>query len=453
MSDGQPSSDESDPDPPKNRPQDVDTAAAQGTSTETPLASPDSIALKKEKARVRFNSNANARRPHPSSPEEKQPSPERPAMPVPSLRPGVLRTSSGNIVTTGDGNHDPDPQSEKAISAAAAQERALKLMAENKDGTVGPEERVSLESSRTETTCTSDGGELLPDDIPLRSLDHNGQSHAHFHGEFHDQANDLVRSYTQRFGKPPVEQGESSSHAEQAKEDEEEQHAAPAELNDGCWDGIYGVERPENYRGGVLSHLLKLYNKPAETLANNRPMSASFGSTTTLNEDHDEYSNAERGRSGKRDSTGGRSGSTTPNTKKKKWYEQNKSQETLATLIGASAGLANPATPNMSQQRQDGSASPKKWKKHKRNSSATRLAALWQQEEVRITNTIADVLSRQEYITKLCKALMISGAPTHRLEEYCSSSAEALGIEGSFLYMPGCMIISFDDSSTHTTEV
>lgn len=307
-----------------------------------------------------------------------------------------------------------------------------------------------MESSRTETTCTSDGGELLPSDIPLQSLDQDGQMKTNAYGEFHEQANDLVRSYTQRFGKPAVEQGESSSHAEQAKE--EEQHAAPAELNDGCWDGVYGVERPENYRGGVLSHLLKLYNKPAETLSNSRPMSASFGSSTTLTEDHDEHSNAERGRSGKRLSTGGRSGSTTPNTKRKKWYEQNKSQETLATLIGASASLANPATPNMSQP-QNGTSSPKKWKKHRRTSSANRLAALWQKEEVRITNNIADVLCRQEYITKLCRALMISGAPTHRLEEYCSSSAEALGIEGSFLYMPGCMIISFDDSTTHTTEV
>ena len=26
-------------------------------------------------------------------------------------------------------------------------------------------------------------------------------------------------------------------------------------------------------------------------------------------------------------------------------------------------------------------------------------------------------------------------------------------IDGHFLYMPGCMIISFDDASTHTTEI
>lgn len=32
-------------------------------------------------------------------------------------------------------------------------------------------------------------------------------------------------------------------------------------------------------------------------------------------------------------------------------------------------------------------------------------------------------------------------------------SARVLEIDGQFLYIPGCMIISFDDVSTHTTEV
>lgn len=45
------------------------------------------------------------------------------------------------------------------------------------------------------------------------------------------------------------------------------------------------------------------------------------------------------------------------------------------------------------------------------------------------------------------------GAPTHRLEEYMRMTARVLDIDGQFLYIPGCMIISFDDASTHTTEV
>lgn len=45
------------------------------------------------------------------------------------------------------------------------------------------------------------------------------------------------------------------------------------------------------------------------------------------------------------------------------------------------------------------------------------------------------------------------GAPTHRLEAYMAMSARVLAIQGQFLYLPGTMIISFDDESTHTTEV
>ena len=63
------------------------------------------------------------------------------------------------------------------------------------------------------------------------------------------------------------------------------------------------------------------------------------------------------------------------------------------------------------------------------------------------------MLARQEYLRKFCRALMRYGAPTHRLEEYMNMSACVLEIEAQFLYIPGCMIISFDDSSIHTTEV
>jgi uncharacterized membrane protein YjjP (DUF1212 family) len=75
------------------------------------------------------------------------------------------------------------------------------------------------------------------------------------------------------------------------------------------------------------------------------------------------------------------------------------------------------------------------------------------EDEIRITVHIAETLSRQKYLMKLCRALMSYGAPTHRLEEYMKMSARVLEIDGQFLYIPGCMIISFDDVSTHTTEV
>jgi uncharacterized membrane protein YjjP (DUF1212 family) len=75
------------------------------------------------------------------------------------------------------------------------------------------------------------------------------------------------------------------------------------------------------------------------------------------------------------------------------------------------------------------------------------------EDEIRITVHIAELLSRQKYLIRLCRALMKYGAPTHRLEEYMRMTARVLEIDGQFLYIPGCMIISFDDAATHTTEV
>lgn len=75
------------------------------------------------------------------------------------------------------------------------------------------------------------------------------------------------------------------------------------------------------------------------------------------------------------------------------------------------------------------------------------------EEEIRITVHIAETLARQKYLIKLCRALMEYGAPTHRLEEYLKASSRVLEISAQWLYIPGCMLISFDDPSTHTTEV
>ncbi|KAL1953370.1 hypothetical protein VTO42DRAFT_2969 [Malbranchea cinnamomea] len=75
------------------------------------------------------------------------------------------------------------------------------------------------------------------------------------------------------------------------------------------------------------------------------------------------------------------------------------------------------------------------------------------EDEIRITVHIAAILSRQRYLTKLCEALMRYGAPTHRLEEYLTMTARVLEIDAQFLYVPGCMFVSFGDAATHTTDL
>lgn len=73
--------------------------------------------------------------------------------------------------------------------------------------------------------------------------------------------------------------------------------------------------------------------------------------------------------------------------------------------------------------------------------------------EAKITVHIADILQRHRFILRMCRALMMYGAPTHRLEEYMVMTSRVLEIDGQFLYLPGCMIVSFGDATTRTSEV
>lgn len=74
-------------------------------------------------------------------------------------------------------------------------------------------------------------------------------------------------------------------------------------------------------------------------------------------------------------------------------------------------------------------------------------------ERLRITVHIADILQRQRFIMNMCRALMLFGAPTHRLEEYMTMTSRVLEIDGQFIYFPGCMLVSFGDAATRTSEV
>ncbi|VEU23356.1 DEKNAAC104565 [Brettanomyces naardenensis] len=77
----------------------------------------------------------------------------------------------------------------------------------------------------------------------------------------------------------------------------------------------------------------------------------------------------------------------------------------------------------------------------------------YKENAARITVHIADVLQRQQFILTLCKTFMMYGAPTHRMEEYMTMTARVLEINGSFIYFPGCMLASFGDAATRTTEM
>ncbi|KAK6361407.1 hypothetical protein TWF730_005138 [Orbilia blumenaviensis] len=74
-------------------------------------------------------------------------------------------------------------------------------------------------------------------------------------------------------------------------------------------------------------------------------------------------------------------------------------------------------------------------------------------EELKITVHIAETLQRQKYILKLCRALMLFGAPSHRIEDFLQITCAVLAVNASFVYLPGTVIISFQDPQTHTSDV
>ncbi|KAL8808841.1 MAG: hypothetical protein Q9223_004230, partial [Gallowayella weberi] len=221
------------------------------------------------------------------------------------------------------------------------------------------------------------------------------------------------------------------------------------------------VPRPNEYREGFLSAILKLYDERglgsaishtpvgnvAASLRGGRRRQSSASSIHTQ---------------GTPDSSPPTSGTTTPKAKRDKWYTNKKASSTgsltnLSHLVHSATVLAHPGgSPATAPRGDDGQISRNLRPQLKSRSVSaldTVLGRRKPDESIHIQVHIAETMTRQAYLMKMCKALMNYGAPTHRLEEQMRMSARVLEIEGQFLYIPGCMIISFDDSRTHTTEV
>ncbi|KFZ24941.1 hypothetical protein V502_00576 [Pseudogymnoascus sp. VKM F-4520 (FW-2644)] len=357
-------------------------------------------------------------------------------------RPSVLRNNSASSFTedmmiTDDGY--TEPSSEKAFSALAAQERAKRVAS-----LVGH----SASSSRS---LSAEGFRSYPpsplpkkgkqDDIPLVDMDKYGYNDGGLDSDEEEddetkerranastsEAHKLVRTLT---GRP------TSGHVRVTSTDStalESGQLTPTHEQDYTEDY---VARPSQYRNGVLSSLLKLYNPQDGAAQKRRTSSAgSYGARSGF-------------------WTPGSSGASTPKQKSAKWYNQkNQSRETLAGLVEASSKLAAYGGDTPTGQ------SSKRPPMHGRTHSGGFTQAFHKisrprlEDEIKITVHIAETLQRQKYLVRLCRALMAYGAPTHRLEEYMRMTARVLELDGQFLYIPGCMLVSFDDASTHTTEV
>ncbi|KAL2817641.1 hypothetical protein BJX63DRAFT_419574 [Aspergillus granulosus] len=192
---------------------------------------------------------------------------------------------------------------------------------------------------------------------------------------------------------------------------------------------------PSLLPGGILSALLQLQN---------HSRSSSVYSTESNHESQLSLSPA--GNNQEPETT-----SIPKKQKHPKWY--NKSNHTsTASLVRASMNMTqmdlSPAIANTGHA-SEGEMKAGNKKKKKKGKGANRKSS----KDVKLTIHIAEIIFRQRYIMQLCRAFMRYGAPTHRLEEYMQMTARVLDINAQFMYLPGCMIMSFDDSVTRTAEV
>ncbi|KNG87070.1 hypothetical protein ANOM_005701 [Aspergillus nomiae NRRL 13137] len=187
-----------------------------------------------------------------------------------------------------------------------------------------------------------------------------------------------------------------------------------------AWNGA-GIRR-RGSNGGVLSQLLKL---------NGALDHVHIGVPSNISQSPREIGTP---------LSGSPSGTTTP--RKMKWYKKppNMSPNTLAATSTNISGASTPVSSEIL------TAASKR--RSKQSPGNMRL-----EDEIQITLQIAQIIARERYIMQLCKALMVFGAPTHRLEEYMQMTAKVLQVDSQYLYVPGCMIMSFDDPSTRTAEV
>ncbi|KAI8095137.1 hypothetical protein BDF21DRAFT_405268 [Thamnidium elegans] len=84
--------------------------------------------------------------------------------------------------------------------------------------------------------------------------------------------------------------------------------------------------------------------------------------------------------------------------------------------------------------------------------TASQFEPITLEDRIRITFEIANILQKQEFLRKLCKSLMLYGCPAHRLEYVMHRVSRTLGVEAEYIYMPSVMLVTFIDSTTHTTE-
>lgn len=175
----------------------------------------------------------------------------------------------------------------------------------------------------------------------------------------------------------------------------------PSDLRSGHTTPVYEreselyVPKPKIYREGFLSSILKLYQQEGQDSINETSRLNESGAASPLS-----------------------SGQSTPKQRQHdKWY-QNRYSESYSSIGSATDSTTEPASEKALSSIPPSSAAPKRPKKNHWNSVSDKIPGHGKkyEETIQIKMNIAEVLKRQAYLLRLCKALMMYGAPTHRLE-------------------------------------
>lgn len=228
------------------------------------------------------------------------------------------------------------------------------------------------------------------------------------------------------------------------------------------------IPPPSKVHAGVLSSLLKLYQNPQEAKSSGSFVTTSGGTTLAGDQDDDymyegkhpgtaDFKKIKKGirnaprhlinaipGSKKKTTLADTSNSSGESPTNEKFGSGNDSEDGELDESARALPSFQNAKPKLAPKKQTNVKVPKFTGKNKKNKLA---------QQLRITVHIADILQRQRFILRMCKALMLFGAPTHRLEEYMIMTSRVLEIDGQFIYFPGCMIVAFGDAATRTSEV
>ncbi|KAF7320954.1 hypothetical protein HMN09_00182100 [Mycena chlorophos] len=132
---------------------------------------------------------------------------------------------------------------------------------------------------------------------------------------------------------------------------------------------------------------------------------------------------------------------------KRGWTDKLRDMEAFAFGTGTRSGRSTPSTATDEQLEW----LDEKWTREQERKKRERRKR--KKAEVYITRHVAQIIQRQEFILKLARALMMFGAPSHRLQTQIQQTGRVLDIQVNCMYLPDVILISFDDSSTGTSNL